>query len=83
VGDVSGEPVGIRGERCVADSSIGRSKSIEATNHGTRTEQLDTTIWLQWLAAFRPADEEQARFLRERFRPGLLRAHNWVAKATC
>jgi hypothetical protein len=66
----------------VAASSVARSKAIQATNHGTRTEQLDTTIWLQWLAAFRAGDREQARFLRERFRPGLLRAHNiWVAKA--
>jgi hypothetical protein len=66
----------------VAASSVARSKAIQATNHGTRTEQLDTTIWLQWLAAFRAGDKAQARFLRERFRPGLLRAHNiWVAKA--
>lgn len=66
----------------VAASSVARSKAIQATNHGTRTEQLDTTIWLQWLAAFRAGDREQAKFLRERFRPGLLRAHTiWVAKA--
>jgi len=39
-------------------------------------------VWLQWLAAFRAGDKEQAKFLRERFRPGLLRAQNiWVAKA--
>jgi hypothetical protein len=66
----------------VAASSVARSKAIQATNHGTRTEQLDTTIWLQWLSAFRAGDKEQARFLRERFRPGLLKAHKvWVAKA--
>jgi hypothetical protein len=66
----------------VAASSLARSKAIQATNHGTRTEQLDTAVWLQWLTAFRAGDREQARFLRERFRPGLLRAHNvWVAKA--
>ncbi|HEY5661768.1 MAG TPA: hypothetical protein VIR59_13360 [Gaiellaceae bacterium] len=39
-------------------------------------------MWLQWLAAFRAGDEQQAKFLRERFRPGLLHAHDiWVAKA--
>ena len=66
----------------VAASSVARSKAIEATNHATRTEQLDTAVWLQWLSAFRAGDKEQAKFLRERFRPGLLRAHNiWVAKA--
>jgi hypothetical protein len=66
----------------VAASSVARSKAIEATNHATRTEQLDTAVWLQWLAAFRAGDKQQAKFLRERFRPGLLRAHNiWVAKA--
>ena len=66
----------------VAASSVARSKAIQATNHGTRTEQLDTTISLQWLAAFRAGDKEQAKFLRERFRPGVLRAHTiWVAKA--
>jgi hypothetical protein len=66
----------------VAASSLAHSKAIQATNHGTRTEQLDTAVWLQWLTAFRAGDREQARFLRERFRPGLLRAHNvWVAKA--
>ena len=66
----------------VSASSVARSKAIEATSHATRTEQLDTTIWLQWLSAFRVGDEAQARFLRERFRPALLRAHKiWVAKA--
>jgi len=66
----------------VAASSVARSKAIQATSHGTRTEQLDTTIWLQWLSAFRAGDKEQARFLRERFRPGLLKAHKvWIAKA--
>ena len=66
----------------VSASSAARSKAIEATSHATRTEQLDTTIWLQWLAAFRAGDRAQAKFLRERFRPGLLRAHKiWVAKA--
>jgi hypothetical protein len=66
----------------VAASSVARSKAIQATNHATRTEQLDTAVWLQWLSAFRAGDKEQAKFLRERFRPGLLRAHNiWVAKA--
>jgi len=63
-------------------SSASRSKAIQATSQAARTEQLDTTIWLQWLAAFRAGDTTQARFLRERFRPGLLKAHNvWVAKA--
>ena len=63
-------------------SSVARSKAIQATSQAARTEQVDTTIWLQWLAAFRAGDTAQARFLRERFRPGLLRAHNiWVAKA--
>jgi len=66
----------------VSDSSVARTKSIEATSHATRTEQLDTTIWLQWFSAFRVGDRAQARFLRDRFRPGLLRAHDiWVAKA--
>jgi len=66
----------------LSDSSVARSKAIEATNHGARTEQLDTSIWLQWLAAFRAGDTAQAKFLRDRFRPGLLRAHNvWIAKA--
>ncbi|HKC20913.1 MAG TPA: hypothetical protein VKB64_00250 [Gaiellaceae bacterium] len=66
----------------VSASSVDRGKAIQATNHGTRTEQLDTAIWLQWLSAFRAGDKEQATFLRERFRPGLLRAHEiWVAKA--
>ena len=65
-----------------AASSVARSKAIQATSHGTRTEQLDTTIWLQWLSAFRAGDKAQANFLRDRFRPGLLRAHKiWVAKA--
>jgi hypothetical protein len=64
-----------------AASSVARSNSIQATNHATRTEQLDTAVWLQWLAAFRAGDRQQAAFLRERFRPGLLRAHKlWVAK---
>ena len=63
-------------------SSASRSKAIQATSQAARTEQLDTTIWLQWLAAFRAGDTAQAKFLRERFRPGLLKAHNfWVAKA--
>jgi len=63
-------------------SSALRSKAVQATSQAARTEQLDTTIWLQWLAAFRAGDTAQARFLRERFRPGLLKAHNvWVAKA--
>jgi hypothetical protein len=63
-------------------SSVARSKALQATSHATRTEQLDTTIWLQWLAAFRVGDTAQAKFLRERFRPDLLRAHNvWVSKA--
>jgi hypothetical protein len=66
----------------VSASSVARSKSIEATSQAARTEQLDTTIWLQWLAAFRAGDTAQAAFLRNRFRPGLLQAHNvWVAKA--
>jgi hypothetical protein len=66
----------------VSAASTARSKAIQATSHAARTEQLDTTIWLQWLAAFRAGDTAQARFLRDRFRPGLLRAHNvWVAKA--
>jgi hypothetical protein len=66
----------------IAASSVARSNAIKATSHAARTEQLDTTIWLQWLSAFRAGDTAQARFLRERFRPGLLRAHNvWVAKA--
>jgi hypothetical protein len=66
----------------VSASSVARSKAIQATNHATRTEQLDTAMWLQWLSAFRAGDTAQAKFLRERFRPGLLRAHNvWVAKA--
>jgi hypothetical protein len=66
----------------VSASSAARSKAIQATNHATRTEQLDTAVWLQWLAAFRAGDRQQAAFLRERFRPGLLRAHRiWVAKA--
>src|SRR5215468_2043653 len=34
----------------VSASAAARSKAVEATNHGTRTELLDTTIWLQWLA---------------------------------
>jgi hypothetical protein len=63
-------------------SSVARSKAIQATSQAARTEQLDTTIWLQWLSAFRAGDTAQAKFLRNRFRPGLLRAHNiWVAKA--
>ena len=63
-------------------SSVARSKSLQATSHATRTEQLDTAVWLQWLSAFRAGDTAQAKFLRDRFRPGLLRAHNvWVAKA--
>jgi hypothetical protein len=63
-------------------SSVARSKAIEATNGATRTEQLDTAIWLQWLSAFRAGDTAQATFLKDRFRPDLLRAHNvWVAKA--
>jgi hypothetical protein len=66
----------------ISASSVARSKAIKATSHATRTEQLDTTIWLQWLSAFRAGDKAQAKFLRERFRPGLLRAHDvWVAKA--
>jgi hypothetical protein len=66
----------------VSASSVARSKSIEATSQAARTEQLDTTIWLQWLAAVRAGDTDQANFLRDRFRPGLLRAHKiWVAKA--
>jgi hypothetical protein len=66
----------------VAASSVARSKAIQATSEGARTEQLDTLIWLQWLSAFRAGDTAQAKFLRDRFRPGLLRAHNiWVAKA--
>jgi len=66
----------------VSASSVARSKAIEATSHATRTEQLDTTIWLQWLSAFRVGDTAQAKFLRDRFRPALLRAHKiWVAKA--
>jgi hypothetical protein len=66
----------------VSASSVARSKAIQATSHGARTEQLDTAIWLQWLSAFRAADTAQAKFLRDRFRPGLLRAHEaWVAKA--
>jgi hypothetical protein len=66
----------------VADSAVARSNSIQATSQATRTELLDTTIWLQWLSAFRAGDTAQAKFLRDRFRPGLLRAHNiWVAKA--
>ena len=66
----------------VTSSSVARSKAIQATSQAARTEQLDTTVWLQWLAAFRAGDTALARFLRDRFRPGLLRAHNvWVAKA--
>jgi hypothetical protein len=66
----------------VSASGAARSKAIEATSHAARTEQLDTTIWLQWLSAFRAGDNGQARFLRDRFRPGLLRAQKiWVAKA--
>src|SRR5262249_5030252 len=66
----------------VSASSVARSKAIQATSQAARTEQLDTTIWLQWLSAFRTGDTPQAKFLRNRFRPGLLRAHNiWVAKA--
>jgi hypothetical protein len=66
----------------VSASSVARSKAIQATSEAARTEQLDTTIWLQWLSAFRAGDKAQARFLRDRFRPGLLRAHDiWVAKA--
>jgi len=66
----------------VSASSVARSKAIQATSQAGRTEQLDSTIWLQWLAAFRAGDTAQAKFLRDRFRPGLLRAHNiWVAKA--
>src|SRR5215813_14436188 len=66
----------------VSASSAVRSKAIQATSQAARTEQLDTTVWLQWLAAFRAGDTAQAKFLRERFRPGLLRAHNiWIAKA--
>lgn len=66
----------------LAASSVARSKAIQATSDAARTEQLDTTIWLQWLAAFRAGDTAHARFLRARFRPGLLRAHLlWVAKA--
>src|SRR5215469_8791311 len=66
----------------VTASSVDRSKAIQATSQGARTEQLDTTIWLQWLSAFRAGDTAQAKFLRERFRPGLLKAHNiWIAKA--
>jgi hypothetical protein len=66
----------------VAASSAARGKAIQATSHVARTEQLDTTIWLQWLAAFRAGDKAQARFLRDRFRPGLSRAQKvWVAKA--
>jgi hypothetical protein len=66
----------------VATSAVARSKSIQATSQATRTELLDTNIWLQWLSAFRAGDTAQAKFLRNRFRPGLLRAHNiWVAKA--
>ena len=66
----------------VAASSASRSKAIEATSHAARTEQVDTTTWLQWLAAFRAGDTAQAKFLRDRFRPGLLQAQRiWVAKA--
>ena len=66
----------------LSDSSVARSKAIEATSHAARTEQLDTTIWLQWLSAYRTGDTAQARFLRDRFRPGLLQAQKiWVAKA--
>jgi hypothetical protein len=66
----------------VSASAASRSKAIQATSRGARTEQLDTTIWLQWLSAFRAGDTAQATFLRDRFRPGLLRAHSvWVAKA--
>jgi hypothetical protein len=66
----------------VSASSVARGKAIQATSHGARTEQLDTTIWLQWLSAFRAGDKPQAKFLRDRFRPGLLRAQKiWVAKA--
>jgi hypothetical protein len=66
----------------VSRSSVSRSKAIQATSQASRTEQLDTTIWLQWLAAFRAGDRAQAAFLHSRFRPGLLRAHDiWVAKA--
>jgi hypothetical protein len=66
----------------ISASSVARSKAIKATSHATRTEQLDSTIWLQWLSAFRAGDKAQAKFLREPFRPGLLRAHDvWVAKA--
>jgi hypothetical protein len=66
----------------VSASSAARSNAIQATSHAARTEQLDTTIWLQGLSAFRAGDNEQAKFLRQRFRPGLLRAHKvWVAKA--
>jgi len=66
----------------VSASSVARSKAIQATSQGARTEQLDTAIWLQWLSAFRAGDTAQAKFLRDRFRPGLLQAHKiWVAKA--
>jgi hypothetical protein len=66
----------------VSDSSVARSTAVQATSHAARTEQLDTAIWLQWLAAFRAGDTAQATFLRDRFRPGLLRAHKvWVSNA--
>jgi hypothetical protein len=66
----------------VSASSVARGRAIQATNHATRTEELDTSVWLQWLVAFRAGDRQQAKFLRDRFRPGLLRAHNiWAAKA--
>jgi hypothetical protein len=71
-----------RENNALSDSSVSRSKAIEATSQAARTEQLDTTIWLQWLAAFRAGDRAQANFLRDRFRPGLLQAQKaWVAKA--
>jgi hypothetical protein len=65
-----------------AASSVARSKAIEATSHANRTEQLDTAIWLQWLSASNAGNRAQARFLRDRFRPGLLRAQKvWIANA--
>jgi len=66
----------------VASSATARTESIRASTVAGQTEQIDTTVWLDWLDAVGQKDTARAAFLRERFRPSLAAAHKvWVAKA--
>ena len=66
----------------VSAASTSRTESIRYATSAGQTEQIDTSMWLQWLSAVGQKDTAQQRFLRDRFRPSLDAAFKaWSAKA--